>query len=570
MYHNRFFAFKVYFRTAINIYYIADSFCLIGFSSKNAKCDIFKIREDGEMSLELLKEAFKVNNLLGEDTIQTVIENDIIVPDTKPDIARVLLLDGDVFVTSCDTGNDRAVTSGFIMCKILYISDDETKSVKGIISNIPFSFTQDISDVRSGMKCRSKGIIEHMDYTLLNGRKINVKSILSVNCKAYEEMEREIPSDIVGLDDIQALKDTIEINTHLGSNKVNFIIKEDLELPASKPTISEILRNDVNISGKEYKVADGKIFVKSDINISTLYTADDESRSLQFMENELPFTQLVELENVDENSNVNVDYDLIDYKVEAVEDNDGELRNIRAEIAINVYVNGFYKRKVEILSDAYSPKSKITLERNQLTLDDIYSENRSQLVLRDTLNLNDCNPEVAEIFNVLCKYNVSESRVEDDKVIIEGSVQNDILYLANNEDQPVFCHKKEIPFKHEVNIKGINNNMKADISMELEHCNYSMISSDQVEIRSVIGVGTKVETKKAVPIINKANENIQDEKILMGMPSVIVYITQPGDSLWKIAKKYGATVDDLMKANNLSERDILMPGQQVLILKKVV
>lgn len=519
------------------------------------------------MSLELLKEAFRVNNLLGEDTIQTVIENDIIVPDTKPDIARVLLLDGDVFVTGCDTGTDRVVISGCIICKILYISDDETKSVKGINSNIPFSHTMDISGVRSGMKCRAKGIIEHNDHTLLNGRKINVKTILSINCKAYDEIEREFSSGITGVEDIQVLKDTVVLNNYLGSNKVNFIIKEDLDLPSGKPSISEILRNDVKISGKDFKVAEGKIFVKGDIGISTLYIADDEARSMQYLENELAFTQFVELEDVEEDTIVNVDYDLIDYKIDAVEDSDGELRNIRAEITLNIYANGLRQKIVEVLSDAYCPKSKIVLERQQLNLDEIYSENRSQIMIRDTVDLNECSPEVAEIFNVLCKYNVSESRIEDDKIIIEGSVQNNILYLANNEDQPVFCHKKEVPFKHEVDIKGINSNMKSDISLEIEHCNYSMISTNEVEIRAVIGVDTKVETKKIVPVINKANENLIDENKLLSMPSIIIYITQPGDSLWKIAKKYGTIVDNLMKINNLPEKDTLMPGQHIIVLK---
>ena len=522
------------------------------------------------MSLELLKEAFKVNNLVGEDLIQTVIENDIIVPDTKPDIARVLLLDGDVFVTGCDVGTDRVVITGCVFGKILYISDDETKSVKGINSNMPFSYTLDIPSARSGMKCNAKGIIEHMDYTLLNGRKINIKTILSINCKVNDEIEREFSSGISGIEDIQVLKDNVVLNTYLGSNKVNYILKEDLDLPSAKPTINEILRNDVKIYGKDFKVAEGKIIVKGDIGISTLYIADDEDRSIQYIENELAFTQFVELDDVDEDTTVNVDYDLIDYKIEAIEDSDGELRNIRAEIALNIYVNGSCEKTVEVMSDAYSPKSRINLEKQQIYLDEVFTESRSQIIIKDIVDLNECNPEVKEIFNVLCKYNVSESRIEDGKVVLEGSVQNNILYLANNEDQPVFCYKKDIPFKHEVDIKGIDDNMKADCSLELEHCNYSMISSNQVEIRTVIGVGASVETKKIVPIINKVNENLLDEKKLISMPSMILYITQPGDSLWKIAKKYGTTVDDLMKINNLSEKDVLMPGQQILILKKAV
>lgn len=522
------------------------------------------------MSLELIKEAVRVNNLLGEDTIQAVMENDIIVPDSKPDMARVLLLDGDIFITGCDTGTDRTVVTGSVVYKILYISDDGSKSAKSIVSNIPFSYTVDIPGARSGMKCRAKGTIEHIDHTLLNGRKINVKAILSINAKAYDEIEREIASGITGLDNLQVLTDSIPVNTFLGSNKINFIIKEDLELPSSKPAVAEILRNDVKITGKDFKIADGKIIVKGDISISTLYTADDETRSLQFVENEVTFTQFVELDNVTEDTAVNVDFDLIDYKIEPLEDADGELKNLRAEVGMNIYATGLFQKDIEVLSDAYSPKSKIVFEKQMVSVDEIVAENRSQMVIKDTVDLEQCNPEVAEIFNVLCKYNVSESRIEDDKVIIEGSIENNILYLANNEDQPVFCHKKEIPFKHAVELKGIRGDMKPEVSVELDHCNYSMLSSNQVELRTALTVDIRVESQNRFPVINKAAEGQLDEKKLLSMPSVIIYIIQPGDSMWKIAKKYGTTVDTLLKTNNLNEKDILMPGQQIIILKKAV
>jgi polysaccharide deacetylase family sporulation protein PdaB len=51
-------------------------------------------------------------------------------------------------------------------------------------------------------------------------------------------------------------------------------------------------------------------------------------------------------------------------------------------------------------------------------------------------------------------------------------------------------------------------------------------------------------------------------------PAKNQYIVRPGDTLTKIAKKYGITVDYLLKINNMSEKDILMPGQQILVLKK--
>ena len=61
------------------------------------------------MSLELVKEAVRLNQPIGEDTIQTIVENDIIVPDVKPDITRILLLDGDSWIDSAEAASDKVL-----------------------------------------------------------------------------------------------------------------------------------------------------------------------------------------------------------------------------------------------------------------------------------------------------------------------------------------------------------------------------------------------------------------------------------------------------------------------------
>ena len=43
------------------------------------------------MSLDLVREIIKENRVVSRESVQIIIENDIIVPDTKPDIGRVLL-----------------------------------------------------------------------------------------------------------------------------------------------------------------------------------------------------------------------------------------------------------------------------------------------------------------------------------------------------------------------------------------------------------------------------------------------------------------------------------------------
>ena len=45
-----------------------------------------------------------------------------------------------------------------------------------------------------------------------------------------------------------------------------------------------------------------------------------------------------------------------------------------------------------------------------------------------------------------------------------------------------------------------------------------------------------------------------------------IHIVQKGDTLWKLAKKYGVSFDELKKLNSqLSNPDLLMPGMKLKI-----
>ena len=47
--------------------------------------------------------------------------------------------------------------------------------------------------------------------------------------------------------------------------------------------------------------------------------------------------------------------------------------------------------------------------------------------------------------------------------------------------------------------------------------------------------------------------------------SIIMYIVKKGDTLWKIAKKFGSTVDDIARTNGIEDENMIMPGQKLFI-----
>lgn len=520
------------------------------------------------MSLELLKEAVRLNEPIGEDSTQTIIENDIIVPDVKPDIARILLLDGDAYVSGVDTDADKLTAEVTVRYKILYISDDPEQRIKSINTTSSFQHIMNIPNVRKGMQYRVKCDIEHIEYEVLNSRKINTKTIVNLSAKVTNQIEQYIAQDFESDSGVQVLRSKASVNSFIGCNNTACTITDNLELPSGKPPIAEILRSDVKISGKEVKLSENKLIAQGELNISTLYIGDDAEAGIQSLEHEVPFAQTIEMPDIDESTYFNTEFDLGEISFNAEEDSDGELRQISCNVSMNMYTECFCKKDIDIIDDAYSPQSRLSLEKDEITVDTISAENSSQITLKEMVDIDEDSPDISEVFNIIGKLSVTDSNIVDDRIILEGVVDCSILYLAGNDEQPVFCVQRDIPFKQAIEAKGVNENMSLNVDMDIEHCSYSMISAKEVEVRFVIGMLARVNSKETIRVVSNVTEQQLDSSRMAEQPSITIYFAQQGDTLWGIAKRYYTTIDQIIKDNDFeSTRDIIV-GEQIIIPKR--
>ena len=79
----------------------------------------------------------------------------------------------------------------------------------------------------------------------------------------------------------------------------------------------------------------------------------------------------------------------------------------------------------------------------------------------------------------------------------------------------------------------------------------------------------KVNIQFSLEISDSADINIIDEiKLLENRNvqnySMVIYLVKPGDTVWKIAKRYKTTVSNIMELNNL-ENDNIKVGDKLYI-----
>jgi hypothetical protein len=264
-----------------------------------------------------------------------------------------------------------------------------------------------------------------------------------------------------------------------------------------------------------------------------------------------------------------MDYEIRDYNFELEEDNDGEYRIMSGEVEICANILGSIKKDINFIVDAYGIRSQLILDKKVINLEEKVLENTSQIAVKDDISTGDENPEISDIVNVFGKPVLSDYKVMEDKIEIEGFIVCNIIYFSTNSLENIFCHQTNIPVKQTIDIKGIESDSDCNIELFTEHVNYNMTSSKDAEVKFVVGVICKVYKSYGSNIIEKISEgSIDDNKSDDKRPNIIVYFVKPEDTFWEIAKKYRTTISEILKVNDLEEDDAINTGMQMLITRK--
>lgn len=146
----------------------------------------------------------------------------------------------------------------------------------------------------------------------------------------------------------------------------------------------------------------------------------------------------------------------------------------------------------------------------------------------------------------------------------EGKVE--LKFVLANEDLEVETKQAEIPFEY--SIENLENGENINTNMNIEVANQDFIVQDGGIVTSNIDMMMNMDSYR------DTNLNIMDEIQTNGEReaedySIILYIVKKDDSLWKIAKKFGSTVEDIVRTNGIEDENKINVGQKLYIPKYV-
>lgn len=531
--------------------------------------------------MELLTRNIFSQNIICRGNIQVTLEEDINVSDTKPDIDKIIKLQGEIQISSVTPAEEKVHIRGLLQFSLLYTTSDDFRPIHNMKGQIPIEETINMEGLQPEQDVLCHFDLEDCQAKLINSRKVSIRALVSLQC--CQEHQQIVPAgiDIVSEaaartemetspapDGLHRQFDQFSFTRLVDYKKDVFRIKDELPLPKGKANIDTLLYYEIVPQNLQNRMIDNGIRFLGDLKVFLIYIPEDEERRLEYLEAELPFDGVLSCEECDEEMVPDIELLGTTKSMEVRGDEDGENRILDLELSLNFRIKFYQDEVFDYLKDAYSTACSLQLDQADVDCRKLLMKNQSVLRISDHLKIGENDMPISQICDAAGTVKIDERNVVEDGIQLEGVVELDVLYLTENDATPLALLKGTIPFSHVIEVKGISSKDDYELQSLISQISVVMLDEQEIEAKVVLNLCAFVFTHQNERIITGITEAPLDMDRLQAMPGLVGFIVEKDGSLWDIAKEYNTTVESIMRLNGL-EKDWVGHGDRLLLLKQI-
>lgn len=464
-----------------------------------------------------------------------------VVPDTMPDIERILCADGTVVIRSKEAAAGSVSVTAGVAANVLYVPEGGG-AVRSLSVSIPVSVTAEAPKVTSESIPVARIDLVSVEARMLNPRKVVVRAGVSVQLVCYDPAETEytdaLPEE--GCADIETLVSGAEVSHTALVREKTFVVSDEYRLPVGKPPVGELLRSGVFLFTEDVKSVGSKLVVKGAARVQIVYAAAEtgEPASAEF---ETSFSQLLDAERELYDPDASVAMLLTAVYIESAALPGGE-RGISCELHAVAQVVCTDRTEARFISDCYSNRRKLEITRATRRTKCVCR----RVTVRATAHEQAETPQtVRDVTCVSCR--LGELTAEGAK--ITGSVLADIVYCDDSGGMYSVARRMALACETELE-EGCT------LAVDRARCAevYAIPAGRSVDVRICVDIDAVVTREVTVSQVSGIgcgeNEPADAER-----PSVTVLRATGEMSLWALGKKYHSTRTAIRAANELEESD---------------
>ena len=312
------------------------------------------------------------------------------------------------------------------------------------------------------------------------------------------------------------------------------------------------MKADFHISNKDVKISYNKVLAKSDLNVRLLYLTDDNR--INSVESVIPVMGFIDIENVSEENTVDTRYEI---KNMIIKPNNVEEHSIYVEVELEIYCEVYKNQEINLIQDLYSPKTNVMFTQKQIKV----MQKRENVQSTCSVREKQLVPEIGsnKIYDVGTNVEITKQTILNDRILYEGELKLNYIYSSGTS---LATKNTSIPFSFNVDFAGINQNSNIDTNIDIGMQDFVITDDGSVDVKVDIVFNVILLKNAEINIIDDIEE---EENRSVNSCSLVIYYVKQVDTLWKIAKKFGSTVEEIARINGIENVDKLNVAQQLFI-----
>lgn len=517
--------------------------------------------------MELLKQYVRRNGTEKEGQLQITLEEDVNLPEMKPDVNTICLEKGNVLVEEVQPMADAVTVRGRLVFSILYHTQEYGGRLECMEGKLPFEEKIRVEGLLPSDDVNVTGTVEDLTVSVINSRKLGIQSILSLEATAQTIQDEELPVGVTGLgqEDAQIRLVPLEYTELALCSKDVMRIKEEFSLPSGHPNVGRILWKSAELGEMNFRLGEEQLYAQGEVRVFVLYESEDGNPEIY--EATLEESAQIACSGCHEGMAIDVRYGISQWELTPKPDLDGEMRDFGLEMTVTLRICAYEEKKLDVVTDVYGVKEEILEEKKAAHLRRLLRSVTGKTKVSDHVAL-EGTAKPLQLIRGEGTLTLTDVQATENGLRLRGSLGVKILYVTGDDEKPYGCVRKTLPYEYVLEIPGME---KADgperVQATLERFSVTMQGSEEMEVKALLCFVASAFHEEETQVPGEITETPLDQEKIASLPSMAIYVVRPGEHLWNVGKKYYVSIQSLKELNNLTSEE-LVAGQKLLIVRK--
>lgn len=471
---------------------------------------------------------------------------EVIVPDSCPDVERVVFASASALLRGVECRTGSALISGGIRASALCIPENDTAPQK-LDAYLPFSLRMEHSAITDRTQLLPELFVRQADARLVNSRKILFRVELCCTLDGYEQKELTIYTLQNPPQQLQLRTQTYPVLLPTETAEKSFTLSDEPELPSGRAMPAEIISYETRPEVTDCKVVGSKAVFKGSLCLHVLYR--NTEGALAVWDRQLPFSQFCDLTGDYEQAQMDAQVVVNSAELE-LDASDAHRFLLSVGMTARCVVSDMLS--LTLTEDAYAVGASLQPEWTQYALEC----QLDRQTLRDAVR-QQIGGEIASVVDTAVYLDAPYLERDGGAMRVKAPMTLRVLYQDASGALQGTAVKSEAAVETALceNARCFASAFACESSVQA--------APDGAEARTEVTFRLSCSAAQQLRTLSGGTLEICKERD-PERPSVILRAPRGRESVWELAKQYGTTVQSVTEANHL-DSELVEEGQILLI-----